>query len=119
MGIVFPILIGVLIGVMSGLVGIGGGALLIPILVYGYNMTQKDAQGTSLAMLLPPTGVLAFLEYYRAGHANLKLGFLIAAGLFIGGLFGGRLAQHLSNLTLRRIFAAFLVIIAVKMFLQK
>jgi hypothetical protein len=113
------VLIGVLIGVVSGVIGIGGGALLTPILIYGYQMTQKQAQGTSLAMLLAPSGLLAFWEYYKRGDANLKMGLIIAVGVFIGGLFGGKLAGHLSNLTLRRIFAIFLIAIALKMFFQK
>jgi uncharacterized protein len=111
--------IGVLIGVISGVVGIGGGALLTPILIYGYAMTQKEAQGTSLCMLLAPSGALAFWEYYKGGHANVKIGILVALGVFLGGYFGGSLAQKLSDITLRRIFALFLVAIAVKMFLGK
>lgn len=107
--------IGILVGIVSGVVGIGGGVLIIPILLYAYGMTQSDAQGTSLAILLPPTGLLAFLQYYKAGHADLKLGLFIAAGVFLGGWLGGRWAEHLSNLALRRIFAAFLIVIAVRL----
>lgn len=114
-----PILIGLVIGVISGMVGVGGGALLTPVLIYGYQMTQKQAQGTSLAMLLAPTGFLAFYEYYKNGHVNLKIGLLVAVGVFLGGYFGGRFAQQLSNATLRRIFAIFLITIAAKMFFQK
>lgn len=77
------LLIGICVGVFSGLVGVGGGVLIIPILLYFYGMTQSDAQGTSLAILLPPTGLLAFLQYYKAGHADLKLGLFIAAGVFL------------------------------------
>jgi uncharacterized membrane protein YfcA len=111
--------IGIVIGIISGLVGIGGGALLTPILIYAYHMNQHRAQGTSLAMLLAPSGLLAFWKYYRAGQADLKLGLLIALGVFLGGYFGGEWAQQLSNLVLKRIFAGFLVVIAVKMFLGK
>ena len=119
MGVFEAIAIGAVIGVISGLVGIGGGALLTPILIYGYGMTQHKAQGTSLAMLLAPSGIFAFLKYYQAGNANLKLGLLICAGLFIGGYFGGAWAQQLSGNTLRKIFAVFLAGIAIKMFFQK
>ncbi len=113
------LIVGVVVGVFSGLVGVGGGVLLIPILVYGFKMNQKLAQGTSLAMLLPPTGILAFLEYYRQGEANLKLGLIIALGVLIGGYFGGAWAQQLSGPALRKLFAVFLMGLAVKMFLQK
>ena len=119
MSIVLPILIGVVVGIVSGLVGIGGGVLLVPILVYGYHMSQRKAQGTSLAVLLPPIGFLAFWEYYKNGAADLRMGLLIALGIFLGGYFGGGLAQHLSDAALRRIFAVFLFGIAVKMFFEK
>ena len=119
MGTVEALLIGVGIGIISGIVGIGGGAILIPILVYGYHMSQHRAQGTSLAMLLLPSGFLAFWKYYKAGNADLRVGLLICAGLFVGGWFGGQWAQQLSDNTLRKGFAVFLGIVAVKMFLQK
>ncbi len=119
MGIIGAVAIGLAIGVISGLVGIGGGALLTPILLYFYGMNQHKAQGTSLAMLLAPSGFLAFWKYYQAGEADLKLGLWIAVGVFIGGYFGGGWAQRLSNLTLKRIFAVFLVAIAVKLFTGK
>ncbi len=119
MHILIYIGIGVMIGIVSGLVGIGGGAMLIPILIYGYGMDQHRAQGTSLAMLLAPSGLLAFWKYYKAGNADLVMGLWVALGLFIGGYFGGDIAQRLSNLALRRGFAIFLVAVAIKMFFQK
>ncbi len=119
MNIVWGLLLGVAIGIFSGLVGVGGGILLVPILVYAFHMDQHQAQGTSLAMLLPPTGLLAFLQYYKAGHVDVKLGLLIAAGVFVGGYFGGEWAQHIPQVAMRRIFALVLAGVAVKMFLQK
>jgi len=113
------LLIGIFVGIVSGVVGIGGGVLIIPILLWAYGMTQSEAQGTSLAILLPPTGLLAFLQYYKAGHADLKLGLIIAVGVFLGGWLGGDWAQHLSNVALRRIFAAFLIVIAVHLLTTK
>ena len=110
---------GIVVGIFSGLIGVGGGILLIPILVYGFKFNQKLAQGTSLAMLLPPTGLLAFLEYYRVGNADLKLGLLMSLGVFAGGLLGGNLAQTVPQAALRKGFAIFLVIIAARMFFQK
>jgi uncharacterized membrane protein YfcA len=119
MDIVGGILLGVAIGIISGLVGIGGGALLTPILIYFYKMNQHQAQGTSLAMLLLPSGIFAFWKYYQAGNADLKLGLLVCLGVFIGGYFGGMWAQHISDTTLRKLFALFLIGIGIRMFLAK
>jgi uncharacterized membrane protein YfcA len=107
--------LGTVIGIISGLVGIGGGALLIPALIYFYGMSQIKAQGTSLATLLLPIGFFAFWTYYKAGHADLKLALLVAAGFAIGGWVGGAWAQHLPAIVLRRGFAVLLVIIAAKL----
>src|SRR4029077_19056328 len=111
--------LGVLIGTISGMIGLGGAIFLIPILVYGYGMDQKTAQGTSVATLLLPIGALAFWKYYSAGHVDIKLAALLALGFFIGGYFGGLLAQFATGLQLRRVFAVCLAGMAVKMFLQK
>lgn len=111
--------LGVLIGTISGMIGLGGAIFLIPILVYGYGMDQKTAQGTSVATLLLPIGALAFWRYYNAGHVDIRLAALLALGFFIGGYFGGSLAQLATSFQLRRIFAVCLAGMAVKMFLQK
>jgi uncharacterized membrane protein YfcA len=113
------LVLGVLIGTVSGMIGLGGAIFLIPILVYGYGMDQKTAQGTSVATLLLPIGALAFWKYYNAGHVDIKLAALLALGFFVGGYFGGSLAQLATSLQLRRIFAVCLAGMAVKMFLQK
>ena len=115
LGIFGGLLLGVFIGIVSGLVGIGGGALLIPVLVLGYGMTQHRAQGTSLATLLLPIGIFAFWKYYKAGDVDLKLALLVAIGFAVGGYLGGSWAVHLSDLTLRRGFAVLLIVIAVRM----
>ncbi len=109
------LLLGVLIGIVSGLVGIGGGALLVPVLVLFYGMTQHKAQGTSLGALLLPIGVFAFWRYWKDGNVDLRLAILVAIGFAVGGWIGGGWAQHLSDLTLRRSFAALLIVIAIKM----
>jgi len=111
--------IGIAVGIISGLIGVGGGIVMVPALIFAFGMDQKMAQGTSLAMLLPPTGILAFMRYYGEGHADLKLGLVMAAGVFIGGYFGGHWAQQIPNAILRRAFAGLLVVIAVKLFLEK
>ncbi len=110
---------GVGAGILAGLVGVGGGIVIVPLLVYAFGLDQRTAQGTSLAMLLPPTGILAFLKYYQAGHVDLRLAVVIAIGVIIGGYFGGSWAQMINQAMLRKIFAVLLVITAVRMFLQK
>ena len=111
--------LGIAVGSVSGLIGLGGGVFLIPALTYFYGMSQKRAQGTSIATLLLPVGALAFWSYYKQGHADLKLALFIAVGFTIGGWFGGQYAQHLSDVALRRGFAVLLVALAIKLFLQR
>jgi uncharacterized membrane protein YfcA len=111
--------IGLGAGVLSGLVGIGGGIIIVPALVYFFGMDQKTAQGTSLAVLLPPTGLLAFMRYYKAGHVDVKIGVMVVVGLLIGGWFGGGYAQQLPQLAIRRIFCVVMVLAAAKMWFQK
>ena len=119
MVLLISLAIGIAIGTISGMIGLGGAVFLIPILVYGYGMDQKGAQGTSIATLLLPIGALAFWKYYSAGHVDVKLAAIMAIGFFVGGYFGGSWAQLMPNLILRRVFALCLAGIAVKMFLQK
>lgn len=109
------LLIGLVVGMVSGVVGIGGGILFIPALVYLLGMDQYKAQGTSLGALLAPVGLLAFLEYYRRGHADLRVALLLAVGFFVGGYFGAVGAVHIPQLLLRRIFAVTLVVIGGRM----
>jgi len=117
--ILWAVVTGVAVGIISGLVGIAGGAVLVPILFYGFKMNQHMAQGTTIAILLPPTGLLAFLKYYKAGNADLKIGLLLALGLFLGGYFGGMWAQKVPDVILRKVFAVVLAATAVEMFFQK
>lgn len=102
--------VGILVGILGGLVGIGGGIAVVPILVYGFKMSQHDAQGTSLGMLLPPIGLLAVWTYYKAGHVNLRMAGLLALGFFFGGLLGARLGTALSGPNLRRVFGIFMLL---------
>ena len=111
--------LGIAVGIISGLIGVGGGIVMVPALILLFKMDQKLAQGTSLAMLLPPTGILAFMRYYNEGQADLKLGLVMAVGVFIGGYFGGHWAQQIPNAVLRRVFATLLVVIAAKLFFEK
>jgi len=109
------LLLGVAVGILSGVIGIGGGILIVPVLVYAFHMTQHKAQGTSLGALLLPIGLLAFLQYYRAGNVDVRAAIAIAIGFLVGGYFGGAWAQHISDLALRRGFAIVLILVAVKM----
>ncbi len=99
------------VGVMAGLFGIGGGVLLVPLLVLLFGFEQHRAQGTSLMALVPPTGLLAFINYAHAGQVNWKVGLLLMPGVFLGGLAGSRLAQKLTARRMRRLFAGFLFVL--------
>jgi uncharacterized membrane protein YfcA len=109
------LLVGLLVGVFSGVVGIGGGILFIPALIWIAGMSQHRAQGTSLGALLAPVGIFAFLEYYRKGNADLKIALLLAVGFLIGGYFGAVGAQHIPDLWLRRIFALTMIAVGGRM----
>jgi uncharacterized protein len=108
--------LGLAAGTLSGLLGIGGAIVIIPALVFVFGFDQKLAQGTTLLLMVPPIGILAALQYYRAGHADLKAGAIIAALFVVGGFLGARLADLIDPALMRRIFAVCLAAIAVKMF---
>lgn len=101
--------IGLATGVVAGMFGIGGGLLLIPALVYLAGYTQHQATGISLAVLLPPVGLGAVLEYYRHGYVDLKVAVIIAVAVMVGGWFGAVLANQMSGPYLRLAFACFVV----------
>jgi hypothetical protein len=103
------LLVGLVVGMVSGVVGIGGGILFVPALVWLLGMDQHKAQGTSLGALLLPVGLFAFLEYYRKGNADVRVAALLAAGFLVGGYLGAVGAHHISDLWLRRIFAMTLI----------
>jgi uncharacterized membrane protein YfcA len=111
--------IGVAAGVLAGLVGVGGGIVIVPALVYFFKMDQYTAQGTSLAVLLPPSGLFAFMRYYKAGHVDVGVAVVMVIGLLLGGYFGGGWAQQISGPALRKGFAIFMALAALKMFFQK
>ncbi|MGA2808827.1 MAG: sulfite exporter TauE/SafE family protein [Terracidiphilus sp.] len=113
------LLVGLVVGMVSGVVGIGGGILFVPALVWLAGMDQHRAQGTSLGALLAPVGILAFLEYYRKGNADLHVAALLAAGFLVGGYFGAVGAQHIPEIWLRRIFALTLVAVGGRMFFSR
>jgi len=110
---------GLLAGLLSGLIGIGGGIIIIPILVIFFGFSQKMAQGTTLALMVPPIGILAAWTYYKEGFVNLPIAALMCAGFVLGGLIGAKFAVNLSNQTLERIFGIALLIISLKMIFAK
>jgi len=113
------ILLGLIAGVLSGLIGIGGGVIIVPALIFLFGLSQHEAQGTTLALLVPPIGLLAALTYYRNGYVDLKIAALICAGFFFGGLVGARFATSMSNAVLERTFGIALLLIALKMIIAK
>lgn len=108
-------LVGLAAGVLSGLIGIGGGILIVPALVLLFGMTQHQAQGTTLAILVPPIGIFAAWTYYKQGFIDLKIAAAIAAGFVLGSLLGAQVAVSLSDDTLRKVFGVTLVLVGVRM----
>ena len=113
------LLVGLIVGVVSGVVGIGGGILFVPALIWLLGMDQHKAQGTSLGALLAPVGIFAFMEYYRKGNADVRVAALLAAGFLVGGYFGAVGAQHIPEVWLRRIFALTLLAVGGRMWFSK
>jgi len=113
------IVIGLITGVLGGILGIGGGLILIPSLVYLMGMTQHEAIGTSLAIMLPPIGIFAAYNYYKAGQVNIKFAIILAAAFMVGSFFSSKIAIGFPENTIRKIFSLLLVIVAIKMFLTK
>jgi uncharacterized protein len=105
--------VAVLCGVAAGMVGIGGGVLLVPALGLLFGFSQHRAQGTSLIALIPPTGLLAFLEYAKAGYVSWQTGLLLIPGVFLGGILGGQAARRLNPGRMRQIFAALMLVLGV------
>jgi uncharacterized protein len=98
-------------GVASGMFGIGGGVLLVPLLGLLFAFSQHRAQGTSLVALIPPTGVLALMAYAKDGYVSWKTGVLLIPGVFLGGIAGGMLAEKIKPRTMRQVFAGALVLL--------
>lgn len=100
-------------GVAAGMVGIGGGVLLVPLLGLLFGFGQHRAQGTSLVALIPPTGLLAFLTYAKAGYISWQTGLLLIPGVFLGGILGANLARHLNPKLMRQVFAALMFVLGI------
>jgi len=113
--ILILVIIGIVAGMLSGLVGIGGGIIIVPALIFFLGFSQKMAQGTSLGILLLPIGVLAVLQFYKAGFVDIKTVWLVSLGFLAGSYFGSKIALSLPQETVKKIFAVLLLLIAIKM----
>lgn len=117
--LVLYIILGLAAGILSGLVGLGGGILIVPALVFLFGFSQQQAQGTTLALLVPPIGILAAWTYYKHGFVDVKVAAVIAAGFIIGSLFGARFAVGVPNAVLEKVFGIVIVLIGLRMIFGK
>jgi len=117
--IILFIAIGLMAGILSGMFGIGGGIIIVPALMYLCGFSQLKAQGTSLAILLPPVGILAFISYYKRGQVNVQAGILICIFLVIGSIFGAKIANNIPLSILKRTFGVLMILISLKMIFSK
>ncbi len=109
------IIVGFLAGAVSGLIGIGGGVLIVPTLVLAFGFTQHNAQGTTLAMLIPPIGLLAAWTYYKNGFVNFKVAMILCIGFFVGSYLGANAASVIPTKILEKMFGVALLLISIKM----
>ena len=116
---VILLLIGLVAGIASGFLGIGGGLFVIPGLVLLLNYSQKTAQGTSLGLLLPPIGLLAVINYYKGGYVNIKAAGIMIITFLIGSYFASKFVVELPEAVIKKIFGVFLLFYAVKLFFEK
>lgn len=118
--ILIVILIGIASGMLGGMVGVGGGIIIVPSLVYFLGFSQHSAQGTSLGLILLPVGILGVLQYYKHGDVDFRVVGILAVGFLIGSYFGSKISLSLPQETVKKIFAVFMIIMAIKMlFLDK
>ncbi len=113
------VILGLLAGYLSGLVGIGGGIIMVPVLVLFFGFTQHKAQGTTLALLMIPVGIFGVMNYHKTGNVDIKTALLLCCGFVLGSYLGSKTAISLSQDALRKIFAVLMFIVAIRMFFQK
>jgi uncharacterized protein len=113
------VLLGLIAGIFGGVLGLGGGVIIIPALVYLFGFSQHQAQGTSLAVMVPPITLLAAWEYYAKGHVKLDMAGYICLGFVLGGLIGATFIQGVSDALLKRIFGGVLLLVSMRMILSK
>jgi uncharacterized membrane protein YfcA len=113
------LIIGIFAGMFSGFIGIGGGLIVVPCLVYFLGMSQHSAQGTSLAMMLPPIGAIAVYNYYKAGEVDFKVAAILCISFIIGSFFGSKIAIALSPSLIKKAFGVFIILLGLKMVFWK
>ncbi len=113
--VIVLLIIGIIAGILGGLVGIGGGIIIVPALIYFLNFSQKEAQGTSLGILLLPIGILGVMQYYKAGYVDMRIVWLVAGGFLAGSYFGSKIALSLPQETVKKLFAILMIVVSVKM----
>lgn len=113
--ILILLVVGLLAGFFSGLIGIGGGLIIVPVLVYAFSMDQKTAQGTTLFMFLLPISVLGVYNYYKAGHVDFKTAAIIAITFVLGSYFGSKAAIGIDTRMMKQVFAVSIILIGIKM----
>ncbi len=111
--------IGLIAGVLSGLVGIGGGIVIVPVLVYFLNFTQHQAQGTTLFMFMLPIGILGVFNYYQKGNVDFKTAFIMASTFFIGSYFGSKISLGTTQEVIKKVFGVIILLISLKMIFGK
>ncbi len=117
--VIILLIIGLVAGVLSGMVGIGGGIVIVPALVYFLTYSQHQAQGTVLFMFLLPIGILGVFNYYNAGHIEFKTAFIMASTFFVGSYFGSKISIGIDQATLKKVFGVILFLVSLKMILGK
>lgn len=117
--VVILVAIGLSAGILSGLLGIGGAILMVPALIFFFGMSQHQAQGTSLAILLFPVGLLAFWNYYREGYVNFRIALIVMLAFFVGGYLGSLAAIHISGRILRVIFGILIIVMGIRLIITK
>tara|TARA_R110002072_G_scaffold72354_1_gene172992 strand:- start:12250 stop:12612 length:363 start_codon:yes stop_codon:yes gene_type:complete len=117
--ILILVIIGLLAGIFSGLLGVGGGVIMIPMMVFALGFTQHEAQGTSLAVLAVPVTLIAAYNYYEAGHVNWKYAAVIAVTFVVGAYFGSKFAVSIDQALLKKIFGIVLIIVALRLIFWK
>ena len=115
MMILISIITGVFAGIFGGMFGIGGATIMVPAFIYFFKFSQHQAQGTAIAALLLPVGLFAALKYYQSGNVAVDIALYTALGFLIGGFFGAMIVQPIPDLILKRMFAGYLIIIAVRL----
>ena len=113
------IIIGLSAGIISGALGVGGAIIIVPALIYFFGMSQHQAQGTSLAILLFPIGLLAFWNYYKSGYVNFKFAVVVMVAFFIGGYLGSLFSVNLPERTLKIAFGILMLLVGIKMIFEK